>query len=294
MTIVGKVKRKLRWINIKHNPTYRNSDNIIEASLDERYAQYYTKKYQGFLDNLPTYTDTHQYSNRVWWCWLQGEKEAPDLCKACLKSVRKHLKDREIIIITNENFADYIQLPDYIIKKYQSGAISPTHFSDILRISLLIEHGGTWIDSSVFVTDFDKNLYDKDLFMFKNILKENSSIISSNWFITAEKNNPILRATQDLLFDYWRHNDSVDRYFIFHIFLTLAAKKYPQSWKKVPTFSNIPPHILQFEITDKYTSERFTQIRSMSSVHKLTQKADLSKAPKDSFYRKIIEGKLDD
>lgn len=292
MTIVKnlhKIPRKLRWIYVHHSHSINNSDNLIEARIDERYSQYYAKKYQSFLTNLPKYRHTHKYSNKIWWCWLQGEDKAPKLCQACLASIRKNLPDREVIVITEENFADYVDIPEFILEKYHHGTISHTHFSDILRLELLVKHGGTWIDSSVLVTEKRPEYFDQDLFMFKNLLKENSAVVSSSWFISAEVENPILKTTLDLLHHYWQHNEYLDRYFLFHILLALATHKYPTDWENVPTFSNVPPHVLQFEITKPYSKERFQQICQMSGVHKLTQKADFSKAPDNSFYHFILK-----
>ena len=56
----------------------------------------------------------------------------------------------------------------------------------------------------------------------------------------------------------------------------------------MPRFSNIPPHILQFEFLEEYSQERFEEIKKMSSVHKLSQKIDFSKAKKNSFYEYIL------
>ena len=42
-------------------------------------------------------------------------------------------------------------MPDYIIRKQQSGEIDLTHFSDILRMMLLAQHGGIWMDSTLLI-----------------------------------------------------------------------------------------------------------------------------------------------
>ena len=104
----------------------------------------------------------------MWWCWFQGEENAPDLCKKCLESLRKYLKDREIIVITEKNMYDYIDFPDFIKEKYNKGIITRTHLSDLLRIQLLIKYGGTWIDSTVLFTGFNdltKSYFDVPLFL---------------------------------------------------------------------------------------------------------------------------------
>ena len=229
-----------------------------------------------------------EYSNKVWWCWLQGEENAPELNKACLASLRENLIDREVIVITEENLFKYIDFPEYITKKYKKGIISRTHFSDLIRIELLTKYGGTWIDSSVYCTEYNRIFFDKPLFVFQNWKRNNPSVISSSWFITAEKDNPILKATKQLLYEYWKKNSFFIDYFLFHFFFTMATEKYKKLWEEIPRYSNIPPHILQFELLSEFSEERFEEIKKMSSFHKLNQKQDFSIAKENSYYRYII------
>lgn len=245
-------------------------------------------RYNKYLKKIPVYKSMGEQSNKVWWCWFQGEQEAPELNKACLKSLRDNLTDREIIVITLDNYKEYVNIPDYIIEKFNRKKITYTHFSDILRTELLVKYGGTWIDSSVYCTKYNKDFFDIPLFMFSSFMNNDSSIYSSSWFITSEKNNPILLTVRDLLHKYWKDNNYLLHYYLFHFFISMSINKYKDLWKKVPRFSNIPPHILQFELLDKYNEKRFDQIKEMSDFHKLNQKLDFSNS-KDSFYEKIIQ-----
>ena len=58
------------------------------------------------------------------------------------------MRDREIVLITQDNLFNYVQFPDYILKKWEAGVITNTHFSDLLRLELLIKYGGTWSDET--------------------------------------------------------------------------------------------------------------------------------------------------
>ena len=144
------------------------------------------------------------------------------------------------------------------------------------------------MDSSVLCTEYNKSFFDKPLFVFQNYKRGDVSLLLSSWFITAEKNNPILITTRNLLYEYWRTNNYLLHYYLLHLFFTLAVEKYEELWKQVPRFSNIPPHILQFEFLEEYSEERFEEIKKMSSVHKLNQKMDFSKAKNNSFYEYIL------
>ena len=88
----------------------------------------------------------------IWVFWWQGYENAPALVKKCIDSVRKNAGTHPIILLTKDNWQSYADIPDYIIKKVSAGNISLTHFSDILRMVLLAEHGGLWLDATIFVS----------------------------------------------------------------------------------------------------------------------------------------------
>ena len=111
-------------------------------------------------------------------------------------------------------------------------------------------------------------------------------IVSSNWLIYSEKNNEICLLTQKLLFEYWKkYNYAID-YFIFHFFFSMSTIKYNSLWNNISSFNNINPHILQFELNEKYNSERWKQILSFSSFHKLNHHNRYNNH--NSFYSHII------
>ncbi len=285
---ITKIERKAMKCYLKLRFDLTNNKELVNTQYNWKVYKYYKKKYKKFISSYKVKNSNYEFSNIVWWCWLQGEDNAPDLCKANLNALRKNLKNRKIVVITNKNLSNYIDIPEYILKKYKKGIISNAHFSDIIRLELLIKYGGTWIDASVLCTKMNEDFFDKPLFMFENFLKEDKSIVASSWFITSEKNNPILLLTRDLLYYYWKKNNFLINYFLFHIFFTLATEKYSDLWKNVHNFSNVPPHILQFEILEKFSEKRWEEICKQSEIHKLTQKVKVNDNIKDSYYNYIL------
>ena len=171
-----------------------------------------------------------------------------------------------------------ISLPDYILQKYKSDFISRAHFSDILRIELLYQYGGLWLDSAVFCSckTVPNYIADSDLFAYKNInLTRNdiNSIVASSWLLRAAKAEKIIGKTRELLFEYWKTEKTLANYFLVHIFFAFATEVYSDEWKNVPSFPNTSPHMLQFEFFEPYSEKRFSQIECMSDFHKLNWKA---------------------
>ena len=58
----------------------------------------------------------------------------------------------------------------------------------------------------------------------------------------------------------------------------------------MPFYSNVPPHILQMELFKPYSARRFSEIASMSPIHKLTHYGDKSFNPDlpETMYQHIL------
>lgn len=117
------------------------------------------------------------YKGKIWVFWWQGLDEAPFIIKLCINNMKKYIKDREIILITKDNFSYYINLPNFIMKKFNNGNISIQQFSDIIRVYLMYNYGGIWLDATILIKDkldnaiFNYNFYSvKREKKMKNIL----------------------------------------------------------------------------------------------------------------------------
>ncbi len=277
---INKVKRKYKenkklffiecYIQLKRRIKYLNisNENMRELVSREDTYKFAKRKFKKYLVKRADYLErknNYQFSNKLWICWLQGIEGAPELVKTCINSVKKAYPEKEIIIITEDNLKDYIELPDYILEKRKKGVISNAHFSDIIRLALLVKHGGLWCDASVLITGDITYFNEKTpLFAFKDIMlmrNQNKAISCSSWFIYSCKNNNILTLALELILEYWKKYNYTRHYFLMHILFTLATEVYADEWKEVPTVSNVPPHILQYEFDYKYSSERIEEIK---------------------------------
>ena len=266
-------KRKLKYI-IEHFQSNPFNNEIKDLAVGITNWKYYAYLQAEFRDELivdqkvEKLTDTPKI---IWWCWLQGIEDAPDLCRACLASLRRCFPDYEIRIVSLENINNYVNIPEFIIAKFQEKKMGAAHFSDILRTCLLVEYGGIWIDSTVYVSQRpDEDLLRSPLFFYSTYMRQDLSMAGSNWLIVAAKKHPVLCLQRKLLLSYWHKYDWDIHYYIFHFFFHMALERYRELWEKVPIYSNIPPHIMQRELFDSYNEERFRQISNMSAFHKLT------------------------
>ena len=235
-------------------------------------------------------------SNKVWICWLQGIDNAPVLVQRCFESLNKNLKDKDIILITLENYKQYVDFPEHIIEKWNKGIITNTHFSDLLRLELLINYGGTWIDATVLCTgeNIPSYILDSDLFFYQ-VLKpgrDGHALTISSWLITSCTNNKVLLLTRELLYEYWKKEKFMKDYFLLHMFMSIVLERYPEEYNKVFKMCNSIPHILLLQIYESYDYKKYEQIKQMTPLHKLSYKGnkdDMEK--KGTFFDVIINKK---
>lgn len=217
-----------------------------------------------------------QQSNRVWVCWLQGMEQAPALVQRCFASLQEHLGDREIVVLTEENYRNYVTFPEHIQAKIDAGRITRTHMSDLLRLELLIRYGGTWIDATVFCSGGEIPAYmlEDDLFVFRNLKPglDGHCTSMSSWFMTACTNHPILLLTRHLLYTYWEKHTRMTDYFLLHDFFQLATEAYAEEWHRVIPVSNSAPHILLLRLFEPYDERVWKAVTAATPFHKLSYK----------------------
>lgn len=208
----------------------------------------------------------------IWFCWLQGMDKAPEMVKACLESQRKWLKGKTFNIITEDNYKEYISLPQFIEEKYAKGIIPNALFSDLIRVELLTKYGGTWIDATVMITsnNYPKEIFDCLLFMPQYISRNGTWAGISNWMITARRGNHLLILLREMLYEYWRRYDCVVDYYIFHLFFTMIARKYPDEVAAMPLLNSFHCVELLKHLGEHDQSDKLQRFLSKVSIHKLS------------------------
>jgi hypothetical protein len=267
---------------------------ILRLALQQKVYKRIKNKYsyvlsKPFIENSSRSIRT----DTVWVCWLQGIESAPKLVQECFKSLQKNLRDKQIVLITTDNIDDFVHLPYFIKDKWEKGIITNTHFSDILRIELLLKYGGTWIDSTVLCTSqqIPDYIFKSDFFLYQ-VLKPGSdghTINLSSWLMSSKNNNKILLEVRELLYEYWKRENYLEDYFLLHVFIEMVLDKYPSERNKIPKFSNSIPHVLLLQFFEEYNQEKYEHIKSLTPFHKLNYKREVSDLDnKNTFYDFII------
>lgn len=272
----------------------RSSVEYSRLGIQNKSCKKMESKYKKILNHTaPLISKSLDEKNTIWFCWLQGIENAPKLVKICYQQLVTLFPDKKIVVITAENYEVYTEFPEFIINKWKMGIITNTHFSDLIRIELLYNHGGTWIDSTVYFTDnnIPTVFFEADLFFFQKLKpgRDGSRVSMSSWFLTVKKKSYIISKTRELLFSYWSRTNYLVDYYLFHIFFTLSCEKYQEELDKVPKYCNSIPHVLLLEFFSEFDSNRFADIKRMTSIHKLSYKfSEINLQKNSTFYTYII------
>lgn len=277
MSVVANARKRLK-IGLRALRLSSRACRFVETAIaeDEVIAFLKTQNY-----NLPELQIKKDYigsqCKNVWQFWGQGVEAAPQIVKACVNSVSTKLAHLDHVVLTRETVREYVDIPEYILEKYEKKIISEAQFSDIIRLLLLSSYGGTWIDATVLLTQPPPDIFFAAPFFCFSSPTENllggSRILGSSWFLHAAKEHPLVVSAKNIMLTYWEKNNELVHYYLLHLIFSYLVEtncSMRKEWEKIPFFSSVPPHVLQFELSRPFDQNRFRDILGMSAVHKLT------------------------
>lgn len=238
----------------------------------------------------------------VWVLWLQGMEQAPELVKMCVESVRRNLpaETAHLRLITMDNLADYITLPNWIVEKFQQGAISLTHLSDIIRMGLLYRYGGMWIDATYYVAaPIPSEFFDREFFTLR--MKEpkwRADISGGRWacnLMLVKPHNTMTAFMLEGFYEYWRSQDKMLDYYLIDYVMAVAYNNLPQIKEMIEgcEYSNFNVFALKEILNEKYSEKIYREITEDTIFFKLTYRVAPAKenvVGDKTFYGYIVGG----
>ena len=241
---------------------------------------YLEEKYAGFIKNYkPGKPLALENKNYIWSLWWQSDKyeDFPDVVKISHYSIKKFRAAHEFKILTQKNFRDYVNLPDYILEKFESAKITITHLSDIIRFFLLFNYGGLWLDLTVVVSrEIPEEIFTADYYTVRrNLTPRNRNIAQDRWtsFLQAAKpGNFLCGFVLDFLLEYWRTQDYLVDYFMIDYPIQVAYNNFSECQKildSVPIV-NYDLYKLENSLNLEYSPELLENIKNSTLFSKLS------------------------
>jgi len=303
MNIWEKIKKEYKKIKkAKQAKKDLPAQAIIAKKLDNYINDFLNGKIEKFIaiPKKPEFVG----KKIIWQFWQQGiDGNTPKLVLSCLNSVKKHRGEYEVIILSKETLNDYIDLPDFVWKKFGTGGFDFPKIANLVRLFLLSAYGGVWLDATIFLTaPIDKNLLEKDFFALQRSETPPSDMkiftdfdpIGLNWetksyvrmqnsFIIAKPHNKIIDDLLSIHLEYWKKEKEIGHYFFFQIMFNRMMQH--NEWKKLNCEIICYADFHRFLIAgfDNFNQKYFDEITERWNVHKLSLYWTKKKIPVGSF-----------
>lgn len=279
---IAKLLRRLPAKNLSDNfNMYRH------RKIQNQLKPIFEKAFQSF-----TKYETHNVNNTIWIFWWQGEDSMPDIVKKCYNSVQRFCGNKKIVLITKDNIRDYTDISENIYLKLNSGVITFTHFSDILRANLLKNNGGLWMDATMYVTNSLDNIELKELLYRVSQSKDTFNISFGRWtgFFMGGPSGMDIMSFMDRLYQcYWEEYDELIDYFLIDYALDYAWNKNLSGFKSLEDkYKNIDPNLFDMQkfLNSKYDEMFWNNLTRNTNLFKLSYKKKINEKD-DNVYNHL-------
>lgn len=166
----------------------------------------------------------------IWIFWYQGIENMPEIVRLCYKSICNNADGRVVNVISKDNLKQHIDIPDFIQSKLDNGSMTITHFSDILRVSLLYKYGGHWVDATIYSTlNLSVNDVNPVFDSIKITPKSKGEISNYRWsgfYLFSYPNSEAMKCFKDVMYAYFKdkHKRIIDYLLIDYTFEMLYQK----------------------------------------------------------------------
>lgn len=246
--------------NVFHILHLKKISLIFLEKKNKRIIGYLKNNYGYIFNNYKTQSNTMIKNNMkspIWICWFDGVDNAPPLVQKCIESIKKNSGTHPVNMITWDNIDSYIEIPDYILEKVKNGIIQLPHFADILRVCLLGEYGGLWLDSTIYCKEtIPERYFEYSFFTCKNV-ERNIRCVSKNQWTTfclgGYKGNIFFYALKDFFYKYWEQENHAIDYLFFDDAIEIARSMLPMVDKMI---NNVPNNnIYRDRLISKFDQE---------------------------------------
>lgn len=276
----------------------------INILFRKNHEMYYLKKHslnRSLLKNiikLPTNDEkaTNVDKYNVWVLWWQGENDMPPIVKCTYQSI-KDMADRNVILITNKNWTEFITPELWIIEKLKTQKMTLQALSDYIRASLLYQYGGLWIDSTVLCTDKIPNfIYESTLFSVHSKMNTNKYVSMGRWNVqilgTNKKHLYLFKCIKYIFEEYWKKYDNIMDYLLVDYSIDYVYNSDNISQKLIDSIPYTNPHMheLRTIINDSFDQSRYDSLKNDTVFFKLTYKMGIKeKSSQYTYYTYLME-----
>lgn len=133
------------------------------------------------------------------------------MIKKCCQSWIERNPGWEVRILDKDTFSQYVSIPG--ITNCSRKDLGPAHIADIVRINLIAQYGGVWIDATCFCNVPLDHWIDRHtasgFFAYRGHRKDTPM---SNWFMASHPDCYLTCSIRDTVNDFWKSNSYPETY----------------------------------------------------------------------------------
>ncbi len=231
----------------------------------------------------------------IWCCWFQGLATAPELVRKCVQSWRDFNPGWEVRCLDADTIARYVDLGAHVELAHQT--ITAASLSDILRVILLHEYGGVWVDATCLCNaPLDGWLGQAAQTGFFAFARPAADRELASWFLAAQPGNALLAKWAARALAYWQGREATKDYFWLHHQFAELIEIDPEAhaqWTATPQISADGPHSVQAAgLYDDYALARH-HVDWSAPVFKLTHRLEEDRLEQHTLLGHILADHAD-
>ncbi len=192
------------------------------------------KKYSLVLQKYQNQNKVHrvvQNKKCVWMIWWQGiDESTPPRIVQNIKHIKQMMPDYEVSVVSRDNYMEFVKIPDYIMELIQMQKLSMTHISDYLRVLLLEQYGGIYIDCNFYPMKGLDFVSQYSFYTIRHGLFSDWHVCKGLWttgFLAAEKGQILFSFVKEMYDNFFLDYDFVPSYFFIDALIAIAYENIP-------------------------------------------------------------------
>jgi hypothetical protein len=286
--------RSYRWLQNGNLKKSKPEAELLKAKI---LTNYYAKKYLVVTENLEQKEITVETPETIWQFWDNPTgRTTPPIVKASLESVIRFKGNFDCKVLNKATFENYSDLPGYVLDKLNKGYIDYTHFSDLLRLNLLKNHGGIWLDATAYMTDFLPDYIIKEDFfvLLADKLSHFPYSFMQNCFIRAKKGSFLCDAWYEMCIEYWKSEKKISDYFQHQLMFKMLISNQSKArnlFELMPKISEDEIHQLVGDnLLRKFDANEWERIKKASFFQKTTYKVPPARDYAGTYFSELSKG----
>lgn len=210
----------------------------------------------------------------IWVMWWQGFDDCPPIVEKCLASIKRNAGMHPVIMLSKDNYREYIDLPKEIEEKILNKVKCIAYLSDIIRFGLLSKRGGIWLDATIYVSQ-PITSWSMSLYSIRHTTKDSRYVLDgyrwSSFMLASIPHEVIPTFVYKALLAYFQENNALIDYFLTDYLIATIYLNNEYARKQIDSLPEDNSDCLELlmNMSKPYDKDRLETMLKARRFHKL-------------------------